>query len=137
LAIAVAWIHIQDQGGFPGDKTPRYVGYGYYLLEGAALLVAASVLALGPRGRLVSIVWAAAAAVAAAPLLGYVLSRAAGLPDYTDDIGNWTEPLGVTSLAVETALLALSVAAIVSVRRSRQATTPRTRSEQMATHPAR
>ena len=124
LAVAVAWIHIQDQGGFPGDKMPRYVGYGYYLLEGAALLVAVSLLALAPNKRAVSIVWASAVGVAAGPLLGYVLSRGAGLPDYTDDIGNWTEPLGMTSLAVETALLALSVAAIVSVRRSRHATTP-------------
>jgi hypothetical protein len=42
-------------------------------------------------------------------VLGYVLSRGPGLPNYTDDIRNWAEPLGVASLAVETALLALSV----------------------------
>ncbi|MDT5324506.1 MAG: hypothetical protein QOF25_1658 [Mycobacterium sp.] len=57
-------------------------------------------------------------------VLGYVLSRGPGLPNYTDDIRNWAEPLGVASLAVETALLALSVAALISVRRARQATTP-------------
>jgi hypothetical protein len=32
LALAVAGIHIADQGGFPGSKTPDYVGVGYYLL---------------------------------------------------------------------------------------------------------
>jgi hypothetical protein len=124
LAVSIAWIHIQDQGGFPGDKMPRYVGYGYYLLEGAALLVAASLLWLPPHKRPLSIVWAAAMGVAAGPLLGYVLSRGPGLPNYTDDIQNWAEPLGVASLAVETALLALSLAALISVRRARQATTP-------------
>jgi hypothetical protein len=124
LAVTIAWIHIQDQGGFPGNKMPRYIGCGYYLLEGAALLVAAALLWLPPSKRPLSIVWAAAMGVAGGPLLGYVLSRGPGLPDYTDDIRNWTEPLGVASLAVETALLALSVAAIISVRRARQATTP-------------
>ncbi|MBV9058242.1 MAG: hypothetical protein JO296_14600 [Pseudonocardiales bacterium] len=39
--------------------------------------------------------------VAAGPILGYVLSRGPGAPGYTDDIGNWAEPLGVLSLIVE------------------------------------
>ncbi|WP_258053225.1 hypothetical protein [Streptomyces sp. Ru72] len=47
--------------------------------------------------------------MAVGPLLGYILSRGPGLPDYGDDIGNWTEPLGLLSLAVEGALLLLSV----------------------------
>jgi hypothetical protein len=49
--------------------------------------------------------WWLSLGVAAGPVLGYVLSRGPGLPDYTDDIGNWTEPLGVTSLIVEDNLL--------------------------------
>jgi hypothetical protein len=43
---------------------------------------------LGRRGRL-----------AAAIMLGYVLTRTSGLPDATLDVGNWTEPLGLASLA--------------------------------------
>jgi hypothetical protein len=39
---------------------------------------------------------------------GYVLSRTTGLPGATDDIGSWTEPLGLASLFVEGALVAVS-----------------------------
>lgn len=49
LVFAVMYIHVKDQGGFPGEKTPSYVGIGYYLLEGAALLVALVVLARSRR----------------------------------------------------------------------------------------
>jgi hypothetical protein len=58
--------------------------------------------------------WLLSLAVAAGPILGYVLSRGPGLPNYRDDIGNWTEPLGVISLIVEGVLLIL--AAIASSR---------------------
>ncbi|WP_236654813.1 hypothetical protein [Streptacidiphilus anmyonensis] len=107
LCLAVAWIHVQDQGGFPGDKTPGYVGVGYYLLEAAGILsavVLASRSDLGER----ALVWVTAAGVAIGPLLGYVLSRGPGLPDYDDDRGNWTEPLGLVSIAVEVLLLVLA-----------------------------
>jgi hypothetical protein len=109
LALGVAWIHVTDQGGFPGDKTPSYVGVGYYVLEVVAALVAVALLFGPARQRLAT--WLAAAAVAFGPLVGYVLSRGPGLPAYTDDRGNWTEPLGLASLAVEGALLLLSLAA--------------------------
>ena len=33
LALAVAYIHVADQGGFPGDKSPAYIAIGYYVLE--------------------------------------------------------------------------------------------------------
>ena len=114
LALAVAAIHILDQGGFPGSKEPSYVGIGYYLLELlelACLLVAAAFI--WPATPSVLAVWLAAAFVAAGPLLGYILSRGPGLPAYSDDRGNWTEPLGVISLVIETALLVLSLAAVI------------------------
>ncbi|WP_063770073.1 hypothetical protein [Streptacidiphilus melanogenes] len=107
LCLAVAWIHVQDQGGFPGSKTPDYVGVGYYLLEAAGILsavVLASRSDLGER----ALVWLTAAGVALGPLLGYVLSRGPGLPGYDDDRGNWTEPLGLVSIAVEVLLLVLA-----------------------------
>jgi len=113
LALAIAAIHIADQGGFPGAKNPLYIGIGYYLLELGCLLVAASLIWPGTRSVLPT-VWVAAAFVAAGPLLGYVLSRGPGLPAYTEDRGNWTEPLGVISLIVEMALFVLSLAAVIS-----------------------
>ena len=60
LALAVAGIHIADQGGFPGSKTPDYVGVGYYLLEGASVLTAAALL-LPLASRLSAAAWTIAA----------------------------------------------------------------------------
>lgn len=111
LCLAVAVIHLIDQGGVPGSKTPTYVGIGYWVLEIVAVIGAIALLAR-PASRPT---WATAVAVGAGPFLGYLLSRGPGLPDYSDDIGNWAEPLGVLSLAVELLLIALSVAALLRI----------------------
>jgi hypothetical protein len=123
LALAIAAIHITDQGGFPGSKTPEYVGVGYYLLEAASVLTAAALL-LPLRWKLSAAAWTMAALIAAGPLLGYVLSRGPGLPDYHEDIGNWTEPLGVASLAVESTMLALSLTVLIVTLRGDQTSRP-------------
>jgi hypothetical protein len=122
LAVSIAAIHILDQDGFPGSKEPGYIQIGYYLLELGSLLVAAALISPASR-LLLRTAWPAAVFLAAGPLLGYAISRGPGLPAYTDDRGNWTEPLGVISLAVESALLVLSVGAII--RRGKDATTNR------------
>lgn len=113
LCLAVAWIHVKDQGGFPGSKEPTYVGIGYYLLEAAGVLCAVLLLAVR-KGAIGRAGWLLAAGVALGPLVGFVLSRGPGLPDYTDDKGNWTETLALMSLVVEGALLLLSLVALVS-----------------------
>src|SRR4051794_22382734 len=115
LAVAVAYIHVKDQGGFPGEKTPTYVGIGYYLLE-AAGLVAAIALIVGAHKHTLK-AWALTIGIALGPLLGYILSRGPGLPGYTDDKGNWTEPLGVISLVVEVLLLVLAAFVLARSRR--------------------
>jgi hypothetical protein len=115
LAMAVALVHVIDQGGFPGDKDPAYVGKGYYLLELAGVLVAAA-LVLAREVRLARLAWCGAALVALGPLAGYIASRGPGLPDYTDDKGAWTEPLGLVSIVVEVALLVLALAAAARSR---------------------
>ncbi|WP_328383540.1 hypothetical protein OHS81_07265 [Streptomyces sp. NBC_00400] len=113
LCLAVAAIHVVDQGGLTATKDPSYIGVAYHVLEIAAV-IAAVLLLLG----LVRLGWLLAAGVALGPLVGYVLSRGPGLPHFSDDIGNWTEPLGLVSLAVEGALLLLSVPLFVrSLRR--------------------
>lgn len=104
LALAVAAIHVVDQGGITVTREPYYIGVAYHVLEIAAVVTAVLLLV-----GLVRPGWLLAAGVAVGPLLGYILSRGPGLPDYSDDIGNWTEPLGLVSLAVEGALLLLSV----------------------------
>jgi hypothetical protein len=110
--LAVAAIHVIDQGGLPGSKGPDYVQILYYLLEVACLVAAALLL-----DRFARLGWFLSLGVAAGPILGYVLSRGPGLPDYTDDIGNWAEPLGVISLVVEGILLILAATSLLTSRR--------------------
>jgi hypothetical protein len=111
LSLAVVAIHWIDQGGMH-LKTPTYLGIGYLLLEVAGLAAAAMLLS-----RLTRQGWALALGVAAAPLLGYTLSRGIGLPAATDDVGNWTEPLGLLSLVVEAMLLILAGTMVLRSRR--------------------
>jgi peptidoglycan/LPS O-acetylase OafA/YrhL len=113
LSIAVAVVHVIDQGGIPGAKDPSYMGTGYHLLEIAAVLVAAWLLA-----RPTVAAWVLALGVGAGPFLGYLLSRGPGLPGYTDDRGNWGEPLGLVSLAVELALIVSSATVLLRARRT-------------------
>jgi hypothetical protein len=109
LCLAVAAIHVIDQRGFPGSKEPGYVGIGYYLLEAAGIVAAILLLRSGSQKG-----WLLAAGVALGPLVGYVLSRGPGLPNYTDDVGNWTEPVGLVSLIMESVLLVLALSVLRS-----------------------
>lgn len=112
--LAVTAIHIIDQGGVPGSKDPGYVQILYYILEAAGIVAAVLLLAnFAKRG------WLLALGVAAGPIIGYILSRGPGLPDYRDDIGNWAEPLGVISLVVEGMLLILAATMLAPAGRSR------------------
>ena len=113
LCLTVAAIHVLDQGGFPGSKTPGYVAEGYYALEIAGVVAAAALIAGAVRAG-----WFLSIGVSAGPFIGYVLSRGPGLPGYTDDVGNWTEPLGLASLFVEAALFVLAAALLVRIIRS-------------------
>lgn len=114
LAVGVSVIHVQDQGGLTVLKDPAYLGQGYRLLELAGILVAA-VLLLRPQVR----AWAVAAGVALGPIVGLVVSRSVGLPNATDDIGNWGETLGVEALATEGCLLALCTVVLLAWNRRR------------------
>lgn len=115
LALAVAYIHVKDQGGLLGLKTPTYVGIGYYLLEIAGV-VAAVALLLRP-GRHTVQAWLLSIGIAVGPVVGFVLSRGPGLPNYVDDKGNWTETLGLVALTVEGLLLVLAVTVLARSRR--------------------
>jgi hypothetical protein len=74
------------------------------------LIVASCVLGiLLVTGRKPDRVWPLAGAVAALPLIGYVLSRSVALPQLEDHVGDWLNPAGVASLVFETVLVVLSV----------------------------
>ena len=116
LCLAISAIHVVVQGGFPGSQEPPYVGILFYVLEFAGVVTALLLVAGHVR-----VGWFLSLGVAAGPFVSYMLSRGLGLPGYTDDIGNWAEPLGVVSLVVEAVLLALAITMTNRVLRPRGA----------------
>lgn len=100
LLLQVVLIHLIDQEWFAFAKGPSYVQTGYTITE-----LLGSVIAVALLLRRDWWLWLAAFATAAGPFMGFLLSRSVGMPNYTDDIGNWTEPLGVASLLVEGAVM--------------------------------
>jgi hypothetical protein len=104
----IGLIHLLDSIGKYSET--RYLFWMYVALMAGSLAVAGAVLFSRAR-----VPFLAAAALAASAIVGYVLSRTTGLPNATDDIGNWTEPLGLASLFVEGAVVAASIAAYVLI----------------------
>ena len=96
----IALIHVLDAPGtFQGTA---YKGWLYVALISGCVLTAGVLIRRGdPRA------WAAGAMLASGAIVAFVVSRTIGLPQGADDIGNWTEPLGMASLFVEGGLLAL------------------------------
>jgi len=92
-----------------------YVGWMYIGLIVSALGIAGA-LARTSDTR----VWAGAGALVASVIVGYVLSRTTGLPQSSDDIGNWGEPLGIAMLFVGGSLLSLTSAVLLGRRVPRQ-----------------
>jgi len=111
---AVALIHLLD---LPDTirETP-YLGALYL-----ALMAGCGVLAAALVHSSASSAWRAAAGLSTSVFAGYVLSRTTGLPGAGDDVGNWTEPLGMASLFVEGAVVALASAVLVGRRPARLA----------------
>jgi hypothetical protein len=100
----IGLIHLLDSIGKYHET--RYLFWLYMALIAGSLATAAALLFT--RSRLAFV---AAAGLAALAIAGYVLSRTTGLPSSSDDIGNWTEPLGLASLFVEGAVAGVSCAA--------------------------
>jgi hypothetical protein len=119
----VALIHLLDAHD-TFVSTP-YKGVLYAMLI-AGSLAAAAMLLRGSDPR----AWAAAGALCLGTVVAFVYSRTIGLPQSADDIGNWWEPLGLASLFVEGAVVALSAA--VLFERSRLVSGATTRAPRMA-----
>jgi hypothetical protein len=100
--LGIALIHILDALG-KFSETP-YIFWLYAILMAGTVLVSMVLLRTDSR-----LAWALTALAAGVTLLAFILSRTTGLPNATDDIGNWSEPLGVASLFVEGAVLVLAV----------------------------
>ncbi len=97
----VGLIHLLDISG-KFQETP-YMAWMYVALI-AGCVVTAGALLHGSDPR----TWALAALLPLGAIVGYTLTRTVGLPQATDDIGNWGEPLGMASLFVEGLVVTLS-----------------------------
>jgi len=96
----IALIHLLDTPGTFADAP--YRGWLYVaLITGSVVTAGALFRRSDPRA------WYAAALLAGGAAFAYVVSRTIGLPQGADDIGNWSEPLGLASLFVEGGLIAL------------------------------
>ncbi len=102
LLLGIALIHVIDvKDKF--DEVP-YIGVLFIALIASSLILA-ELLARSDD----PMVWLAAAALAGATILGYVMSRTTGLPgEGGAEIGNWWESLGLASLFVEAGVVLLA-----------------------------
>lgn len=105
----VALIHLLDSIGKWSET--RYIFWMYVDLMLGSLATAGWVLSTRSRLALV-----AAAGVTASALIGFIVNRTVGLPGAMDDIGNWTEPLGLASLFVEGTVVATCLGALAAAR---------------------
>ncbi len=87
-----------------------YIGWLFVAIIVASLAVASLLIRSDDRRA-----WAAAGLIAGATIMGYVVTRTIGMPnDGGDDIGNWTEPLGLASLMIEGIVVVLAVSRLRS-----------------------
>jgi hypothetical protein len=110
---ALAVIHVVDLPGTLGP-TPL-VGIGYVAIIAAAVLTGGVLIV-----RSHWLAWAAAGAVAAAAMGGYVLTRSlsGGFLGDHGDVGNWRCPLGIAALSVETLIVLLTLLVVWETRRT-------------------
>lgn len=117
LALAVATVHVADQGGVTALISPDWIGWGYRLIEAGGVLTALVLLLPRPaRPGPAWAGWAAGALLGAGPFAAYILSRTVGMPGDPRDVGNWGYWVGTVSLFVEAALVVLSVSMLLALR---------------------
>jgi len=117
LALAVAAVHVADQGGISALASPHWIGWGYRLIEAGGVLTALTLLCLRPAWPVsAGLGWAAGVLLGAGPFAAYIASRTVGLPGDRGDVGNWGYWLGTVSLLVEAALAMLGTAMLLALR---------------------
>lgn len=81
-----------------------YQGWLFATLAVACVVVTGALAAGDPRA------WPASTLLSLGAAAAYVASRTVGLPEGGDDVGDWSNALGIASLALEGGLAALGVA---------------------------
>jgi hypothetical protein len=120
--IGVAMIHILELPD--AFEATLYLGLLFIGAIVTSLLLAVALTRVSdPR------LWQAVGGLPALILLGYVVSRAVGLPDFTSDVGEWSEPLGLASMVAE-GLLVFLTAAVLGLRQPVAGAAPAPRGRQ-------
>jgi FtsH-binding integral membrane protein len=102
-------IHLIDSIG-KFQETP-YMGWMYIGLILGCLGAGFALLRANIREA-----WLAAIVLPASAIVGYVLTRTTGLPQAHEDVGNWTEPLGLAALFTEGVVIAISAYALSALQ---------------------
>ncbi len=76
------------------------------------LAVTAPVCGLWLLARPGRLPWVAGGLICLSTAIGYVLTRSTGMPGDSRDVGNWLEPLGITSLIIEAIVVIVAVLAL-------------------------
>jgi hypothetical protein len=106
----VALIHVLD--AHDTFVEAPYKGWLYVGLIASTLMTAGLLLRRPSRAA-----WVATAVLPLSAFAAFVWSRTVGLPQGADDIGNWWEPLGLSSIFVEACVAAVSLHVLMPVRR--------------------
>jgi hypothetical protein len=116
LALAIAAVHVADQGGVTALNSPHWIGWSYRVIEVGGVLTALVLVLPSPARFTAWAGWAAGVLLGTGPFVAYILSRTVGLPGDPGDVGNWGYWVGTVSLFVEVALIALSVSMLLARR---------------------
>lgn len=99
-----------------------YVGVLFILIAVVSIVLAVAIVV-----RDLPLVWMTSGTVTLLAFVAFLVSRTVGLPQISDDIGNWTDPLGYPALAGE--LVTFVLAALVLRRAAAATAAPATTSQ--------
>jgi hypothetical protein len=95
-----------------------YLGIGYIALIVTSIVAGALLIHANSR-----LGWMLAGGAALGTIVGFTLTRTVGLPQSSDDIGNWLEPMGLASLFVEAIVVGVSAYALGTMNSLRDSAT--------------
>jgi hypothetical protein len=109
--VGIITVHVMDLPGKMAEVP--YIGFLYIGIILAAGFLIHRIISGATRNDFL-----AAAALAAAVIVGYVVNRTLGMPGAVGDIGNWWEPLGFLSVVIEAWVIVLGLTAARSNART-------------------
>jgi hypothetical protein len=89
-----------------------YVGWLFIALSAVCIVLAVVIVFVDNPG-----VWIISGAVCLAAVVAFLASRTIGLPEIRDDVGDWTEPLGIPAMASEVLMVVLACAHVRRMQR--------------------